>query len=332
MHHNHIFMISGGMNMKKITALLLAAALSAGLTACGSSGRKTGEIAQEEREKLAQAQVTASAVPSGSPEPQIILKYAELNNANSFITQVGYQFSEYVKELSNGRIKIEVLPGNSLANDRAFLMAQKESTDIIDMYRSNTNTLVGVGFKKLNLFALPYIFKDREGMWKVLEDENLGRAFLSEGMEIGVGLVGLFYTDEGPRNLVTIPKIKGLKDIQKKKIRVPESVLMMDILSALGAQPFPMPYEELFKALESGLVEGAENPLSSYYSTGMYKVAPYYMFSEHIYSPGVVFIAEKKWKDLSKADQEILLEAGRKTVEWNKREIVEEEKRLRTVL
>lgn len=85
------------------------------------------------------------------------------------------------------------------------------------------------------MFGLPFIFTGREGMWKVLEDEQLGRAFLTEGAEVGAGMVGLFYMDEGARNLFTTKEITGLSDIKSRKIRVPETQLMMDTMKALGA-------------------------------------------------------------------------------------------------
>lgn len=182
------------------------------------------------------------------------------------------------------------------------------------------------------MFGLPFIFTGREGMWKVLEDEQLGRAFLTEGAEVGAGMVGLFYMDEGARNLFTTKEITGLSDIKSRKIRVPETQLMMDTMKALGAEPTPISYSELYSSLQSGVVDGAENGYPGYDSNKFYEVAPYYLLSGHTFSPGVVLMAEAKWNALSPEDQKILLEAGQKASDWNKGEIEAEEVALRASL
>ena len=196
------------------------------------------------------------------------------------------------------------------------------------MYRGNTNALTGYGFKKLSLFGLPYIFESREGMWKVLEDEQLGQAFLSEGTEVGANMVGLFYTDEGARNIFSTKRIRNLDDLKGMKIRVPESVLMMDTFSALQARPIPLPYADVSEALKSGVIEGGENPVTAYQSNRLFEVAPYYLLSGHVFSPGIVLMAEDKWNMLNEEDKNILLEAGRMASQWNRSAIEQEEAKI----
>ena len=142
-------------------------------------------------------------------------------------------------------------------------------------------------------------------------------------------MVGLFYMDEGARNLFTTKEISGLGDIKGMKIRVPETQLMMDTMKALGAEPTPISYSELYSSLQSGVVDGAENGYPGYSSNKFYEVAPYYLLSGHTFSPGIVLMAEAKWNALSEEDQKILLEAGQKASDWNKSAIGEEEVALR---
>lgn len=319
--------------MYKPAVLVLVMAVC--LTGCGlkkeNKSPQSVPSAKESNEAEA-AQATAEAKQSERTEPELVLKYGEVNPEDNITARVAYQFAKYVDELSGGRIQVDVYPGASLGGEKASLNALNKGSGLVDIYRANTNSLTGYNFKKLTLFGLPYIFKDREGLWKVLKADDLGKAFLSEGTENGANMVGLFYTDEGPRNILTRKKVRRLKDIKGEKIRVPESVLMMDTLSALGAQPIPMPYEELYNALENGSVDGAENPLSAYLSNRLYEVAPYYLVSEHVYSPGVVMIAEDKWNELSEEDKNILKEAGRMAEEWNREAIEPEEDRLKNEL
>lgn len=166
-------------------------------------------------------------------------------------------------------------------------------------------------------------------MWKVLENEELGQAFLMEGAEVGAGMVGVFYMDEGARNLFTTKELTCLSDIKNMKIRVPETELMMDTMKALGAEPTPISYSELYSSLQSGVVDGAENGYPGYSSNKFYEVAPYYLLSGHTFSPGIVLMAEAKWNALSPEDQQILREAGQKASDWNKGAIEEEEDEIR---
>ena len=196
------------------------------------------------------------------------------------------------------------------------------------MYRGNTNSLSDYGFKKLNLFGLPFIFSSRDAMWKVLEAENVGQAFLDEGIEVGAGMVGITYTDEGARNIFTTSKIEGLSDIKGMKIRVPETALMMDTMTALGAYPTPISYSELYSSLQTGVVDAAENGYPGYDSNKFYEVAPYYLLSGHTFYPGIILMAEMQWNKLSAEDQALLREAGKRASEWNKEQIVAEEEKL----
>lgn len=319
--------------MKRFMMIMLVTALAVSLMGCsynsGKDNKKAeGSSAETNAAKEAQATAEAAAAATRYQTPELTFRYGEVNGEDNINTRTGYKFAEYVDELSNGRINIEIYPNHALGDERTSLRDLRRGGRNIDMYRANTNALTGYGFKNLNLFALPYVFNSREGMWKVLEDEELGQAFLSEGTEVGANMMGLFYTDEGARNLFSTRQINGLEDLKGMRIRVPESVLVMDILSALGARPIPMPYNELKDALIHGNVEGAENPLTAYMSNKFYEIAPYYLLTGHAYSPGIVLMAEEKWNALSEEDQKILLEAGRRASEWNKAAIVEEEARL----
>lgn len=312
--------------MKKALSVILASAMALSMAACGGSG----DSAPATTAAAEGGSSTGTGGSSGTAE--ITFKYAELNSDDNINTRAGYKFAEYVSELSGGRIEIDVNSASTLGDEKACLNALQMGGGTVDFYRGNTNGLADYGFQKLNLFGLPYIFTSRDGMWKVLEAENLGQAFLNEGVEIGAGMVGIAYTDEGARNLFTSAEISSLADIKGKKIRVPETTLMMDTMSALGAEPTPISYSELYSSLQTGVVDGAENGYPGYDSNKFYEVAPYYLLDAHTFSPGIILMAEAQWNKLSAEDQEILLEAGKKASEWNKTAIEEEEKALRTAL
>lgn len=326
--------------MKKALSVILASAMVLSMTACGGSGGSApattaapaAPAATEAPKADGKAEAGSEAKAEPAAAPEITFKYAELNSDDNINTRAGYKFAEYVAELSNGRIEIDVNSASTLGDEKTCLNALQMGGGTVDFYRGNTNSLSDYGFRKLNMFGLPYIFVSREGMWKVLEDEELGQAFLNEGVEVGAGMVGIAYTDEGARNLFTSSEISSLADIKGKKIRVPETTLMMDTMAALGAEPTPISYSELYSSLQTGVVDGAENGYPGYDSNKFYEVAPYYLLDAHTFSPGIILMAEAQWNKLSAEDQAILLEAGKKASEWNKAAIEEEEKALRTSL
>ena len=274
-----------------------------------------------------------SAVPAfAETAPEYTFTYAELNGDDNINSRVGYKFAELVDELSEGRIKIDVFTASQLGDEITCLNALQMGGGTVDFYRGNTNSLGDYGIKKMNLFGLPYIFTSREGMWKVLEAEDLGQAFLNEGIEVGAGFVGITYTDEGARHTFTSMEITCLDDLKGKKIRVPETTLMMDTMSALGAEPTPISYSELYSSIQTGVVDGGENGYPGYDSNKFYEVAPYYLLDGHTFSPGVILMAEARWNELSEEDQALLREAGKQASAWNKEQIETEEAELRKSL
>ena len=276
--------------------------------------------------------VSMCTVVAMAEAPEYTFTYAELNGDDNINARVGYKFAEYVDELSEGRIKIDVFTASQLGDEITCLNALQMGGGTVDFYRGNTNSLGDYGIKKMNLFGLPYIFTGREGMWKVLEAEDLGQAFLNEGAEVGAGFVGITYTDEGARHTFTSMEITCLDDLKGKKIRVPETTLMMDTMAALGAEPTPISYSELYSSIQTGVVDGGENGYPGYDSNKFYEVAPYYLLDGHTFSPGVILMAEARFNELSEEDQAILYEAGKKASAWNKEQIENEEAELRKAL
>jgi tripartite ATP-independent transporter DctP family solute receptor len=192
----------------------------------------------------------------------------------------------------------------------------------IDMCRGNTNSLGDFGLKKMTLFALPFILRDREHFWNVINSE-IGDEFLSEPQDLDTGMHGLFYLDEGARNFFTNAnvKIESAADLNGLKLRVPTNDLMTDTATALGVQSTPISFSELYSALQTGTVDGAEQPHPGYYSNKFYEVAPNYALTAHSYAPSIVLMSEDVWAQLDEADQKILMDAGKETEQWNRENI-----------
>lgn len=259
---------------------------------------------------------------SAEEKPTYTLKYAELNPDGHIMDECGDKFAELVAEKSGGRITIEVYPAGQLGDEKTMYQTIQMGGGAIDICRGNTNSLADFGAEKLNLFGLPFVFRDREHLWNVLDSE-IGDEFLAEMQEIGSGMVGLFYLDEGSRNFFTKEgiEIHTAADLEGLKLRVPTTEIMTETTTAMGAQSTPISFSELYSALQAGTVDGAEQPHSGYYSNKFAEVAPNYSLTGHTYSPSIILMSENVWNKLDEEAQQILIEAGQETEEWNKENI-----------
>ncbi len=251
-----------------------------------------------------------------------VLKYAELNPDGHIMDLAGDHFAKLVEEKSAGRIKIQVYPAGQLGDEKTMYQTLQMGGGAIDICRGNTNSLGDFGMKKLTLFGLPFIFRDRAHLWNVI-NSPLGQEFLNEPRDLKSGFVGLFYLDEGARNFFTSKKvtINSINDYKGLKLRVPTTDLMTETVSALGVQSTPISFSELYSALQTGTVDGAEQPHSGYYSNKFYEVAPNYILSGHTYSPSIVIMSASVYDKLDAEAQAILMEAAKETAEWNRQSI-----------
>jgi TRAP-type transport system periplasmic protein len=262
-----------------------------------------------------------AAVPAGGNKKSYTLKYAELNPDGHIMDQCADYFADLVSKKSDGRIKIQVFPAGQLGDEKTmYQTVQMGGT--IDMCRANTNSLGDFGVKKLTLFGLPFIFRDRTHLWNVLNSE-IGKEFLHEPEDLKTGFHGLFYLDEGARNFFTVKNkpVHSIADFKGMKLRVPTTALMSDTVAALGVQSTPISFSELYSALQSGTVDGAEQPNSGYYSNKFYEVAPNYILTGHTYSPSIVIMSQSCWDKLDDEARKIIVDASQETMVWNRANI-----------
>ncbi len=231
----------------------------------------------------------------------IILKAADDHHKGYSTVEGLYLMAKLVEEWTNGRIKIEVYPGAVLGSEKETI--EQTQMGIIDINRVSIAPLTAL-YPKLSVFALPYIFKSREHMWKVLESD-IGQNMLLELKK--VGLIGLGYMDSGARSFYTVEKpILSPDDLKGLKIRTQKSPVMMDMVKAMGGKPVPMAFEEVYSALQTGVIDGAENNPPSYYETRHYEVAKYYSLDEHAMVPEIIIMSLRTWDALSEQDRQII--------------------------
>jgi tripartite ATP-independent transporter DctP family solute receptor len=235
----------------------------------------------------------------------IVLRLAD-NQPDDYPTVVGDKaFAKLVEEKTDGRIKVEVYSGGQLGDEKSVIEQVQLGT--IDFARVSASPLAEFS-KNLGVLSMPYIFRDADHMWNVLNGE-IGEELLV-GMEES-NMRGLVFYDSGSRNFYNSKHpVEKPEDLKGLKIRVQQSALVVDMVESLGASATPMAYEEVYSALQTGVIDGAENNYPSYYSVNHYEVAKYFTLDGHSRVPEILMISKKVWGELSAEDQKALKEAA----------------------
>lgn len=240
--------------------------------------------------------------------PEYVFSYAENQTEDYPTTMGGVYFAELVEEKTQGRIRIRVHAESEMGSEAEVIRQMRYGG--IDFARISIAQISDY-VPEMNVLYLPYLYKDTEHMWRVLDGE-IGERFLEYSKQYD--LVGLSWYDAGARNIYCSAKpIKTLEDLQGMRIRVQETELMSEIMKALGAIPVQMPYDRVYEALERKQVDGAENNWSSYEAMQHYEVAKYYTVDEHMRIPEIQICAKHTWEQLSEADRQIILECARES-------------------
>lgn len=277
-----------------------------------------GQTTKNEQSSDSETKATA---PAPKPDKQIVMRLAETHPADYPTTLGDKEFARLVEERTNGRIKIEVYHGAQLGEEKAVI--EQVQFGAIDFTRVSISPLTEFA-KELNVLQLPYLYRNADHMWKVLNGE-IGQQFLKSIEK--ANFIGLGWYDGGARNFYNSKRpIKSVADLKGLKIRVQESKMMMDLVAALGASATPMPYGEVYSALQTGVIDGAENNWPSYDTSSHYEVAKYYTLDEHTRVPEILIASKIAMDKLSKEDVEIIKQAARDSQDYQIEKWKEKEK------
>lgn len=197
-------------------------------------------------------------------------------------------------EISAGAVEMQVFPGGQLGSEPETIeQAQRGALAMVKTSAAALESFV----PEMAVFGMPYLFRDAEHYWKVLLGP-IGEEILASSAPHGVH--GLCYYDSGSRSFYTVGKpIVRPEDVREMKLRVLPSRTARDMITLLGGGPTPIPYGELYTALQQGMIDGAENNPPSYYTSRHYEVARHYSLDEHTRVPDVVIFSRKIWDELS---------------------------------
>ena len=221
--------------------------------------------------------------------------------------------ADRLAEKTDGQATIEIFPSEQLGSEREYL--EQVQLGCIDMAKSSAAALEQF-VPEMAVFGVPYVFRDSDHFWKTAEGP-IGAEILSAGE--GVGFRGLCYFDAGARSFYVKEKpIHTPADLLDMKIRVQQSKTAMEMVEALGGAPTPIPWGELYTALQQGVVDGAENNPPSFYTSRHWEVCKYYTLDEHALVPDVLLMSRAVWEKLPDFTREALTEAVAESAEYEK--------------
>ncbi|MDR3563300.1 MAG: TRAP transporter substrate-binding protein [Negativicutes bacterium] len=247
-----------------------------------------------------------------------VLKLAN-DDATGYSSVLANQYmAKVVKKRTNGRIVIEVYPDAQLGDGKEVIEAVQMNA--IQMANVGSNQISEFN-RKIRVLELPYVVKDKDHLWRIL-NSDIGQEFLA--ME-DIQLVGLTYYNTGSRNFYNSKQpITRPEELKGMRIRSAPAPLTIEMIQALGASVTPIPFSEVYSALQNHVVEGAECDLTSYYTKGHYETARYFTWDEHTMNPEMMIISKTAWDRLSAADQKILREAAAESQKINEEEQVKQ--------
>lgn len=233
------------------------------------------------------------------------LKFAFQTNPGTAQYDGAEKFAELVSQKSDGKITVKIFGGGVLGGDLPVVSALQGGT--IEMSLMNASLLNGL-VKEFAVFDFPYLFDNEEEAYAVL-DGPVGKKLMDMLPE--KGLVGLTYPELGFRHIhnnkravATLDELKGLK------IRVIQTPVYIDFMNALGANATPLPFPEVYTALETGTVDGATNPLVTIPVMKFNEVQKYLTLTGHMYNPQIIIMSKKTWDKLSEVERNLIQESA----------------------
>jgi len=242
------------------------------------------------------------------------LKLGHTMSVNDTMHQGTLKFAELVQAKTNGEITVDVFPASQLGNDKAIIQGARMGS--LDIAMTGNPFYTGTE-AALNVLDLPYLFKDFDHAYQVLDGPI--------GQEIGAmlekhGLKELGFIEIGFRNLTNNKRqVKGPDDFKGIKVRVTPNPAHIQAFQLLGAVPTPMPFGEVYMALKTGAVDGQENPITLIYGQKFYEVQKYLSLTYHAYSTSHMTMNLKKFQGLKPEQQNALIEAMKEAAVYHRK-------------
>ncbi len=262
-------------------------------------------------------------------QSKMVLKASDVHPAGYPTVAAVESMGKKLEAATNGRLSVQMYASMQLGGEKEAI--EQAQVGALQLARVSVGTL-GPVIDDLNVFNLPFLFRNVAHMRTVV-DGDIGTELLDKVTNNDkAGLVGLCWMDAGARSVYTIKKpVHTIADLKGLKIRVIGNPMFVDMMNALGGNGVAMGYDQVFSALQTGVVDGAENNPPSYVFDNHYTVAKHYTLTQHLIVPEMLVFSRKTWDTLSKDDQALIKKSGREAqfearVLWDKYETAAMEK------
>ena len=241
------------------------------------------------------------------------IKFANQNAKGTPIVMGMEKFAELVDKKSGGKLKVNVFPGGALGSDQANVSSLQGGT--LEMASMNSGIFASQ-VKDFAVYDFPFLFANYKEADAVV-DGPFGQMMHKKLEE--KGLVGLGYYELGFRDITNSKRpITKVEDIAGLKLRVIPNPINVDWVSALGANPTPLPFPEVYAALEQGAIDGQENPVATIIGAKLFEVQKYLALTHHQYNPQSIVVSKKFWDSLSPAEHKVLEEAATESIKYQR--------------
>jgi tripartite ATP-independent transporter DctP family solute receptor len=251
----------------------------------------------------------AALAPDALAQQKVVLKASDVHPAGYPTVVAVEHFGEKLAKATNGRMSVQMFASMQLGGEKEAI--EQAQIGAIQLARVSVGALGPVVYD-LNVFNLPFLFRNTAHMQKVI-DGAIGQELLDKVTgNPNAGLVGLCWMDAGARSLYDTRKpIRSIADLKGLKVRVMGNPMFVDMMNALGGNGVAMGYDQVFSALQTGVVDGAENNPPSFVFDNHYQVAKYFTLTEHLIVPEMLVLSRKTWEVLSKDDRELVVKLAR---------------------
>lgn len=250
------------------------------------------------------------ALTAGQAAAQMELKFGHVGAPGSLFAKSAEEFAKRANEELDGKAKVVVFGASQLGNDTQMLQKLKLGTQDFSL----PSTVMSTVADEFGVFEMPYLVNDREHMGRIEENvfwPDIAPAVESKGYKI------IAVWENGFRHITNnVRPIETPEDLDGIKLRTPKGKWRVKMFQAYGANPTPMAFSEVFTALQTGVIDGQENPFAQIHSAKFHEVQDYLSLSGHVYTPAYVTVGKNKWESLPADVRETLTRVAKETQEY----------------
>lgn len=260
------------------------------------------------RRSLLAAATLLATTPWTGLHAQTVMKAADVHPAGYPTVVAVEAMGKKLEAATQGRLKLQMFPGSVLGGEKE--MIEQTQVGAIQILRTSLGPL-GPVVPEVNVFNMPFVFRDVAHMRAVI-DGAIGQELLDKISASPARMIGLAWMDSGSRSLYTKKPVRKPEDLKGQKIRMMGNPLFVDTMNAMGGNGISMGYGEVFTALQTGVIDGAENNAPSLFTANHFKAgAKFYTQTHHLIIPEILVMSKVSWDKLSPADQAAVKKAAR---------------------